>query len=67
MNPRILVVGGNGFVGSWYDASVESKIYTECATLSTGSAVCKAALAKGMQVISVRYESQHTFPTRVDF
>jgi len=53
MNPtlqHILVIGGNGFIG--IDLSSQDKPLSS--DPSTGSAVCKAAVARGMQVTSIR-------------
>lgn len=53
MNPtlqHILVIGGNGFIG--IDLSSQDKLMSS--DPSTGSAVCKAAVARGMQVTSIR-------------
>lgn len=53
---KILVVGGNGFVGtpSYF---LHLQIDHDHVTLRIGSAVCKAALARGFQVTSIRYVS----------
>lgn len=50
---RILVVGGNGFVGMCF-ATLHL-----LANMLLGSAVCKAALAKGYQVTSIRSIASH--------
>jgi nucleoside-diphosphate-sugar epimerase len=46
---HILVVGGNGFIGLFI-----LTIYFIVLIFCSGSAVCKAALAQGIQVTSVR-------------
>ena len=51
---KILVVGGNGFIGECYSESPPGVFYPTI-ILSPGSAVCKAALARGIQVSSIRY------------
>ncbi len=48
---NILVVGGNGFIGKCMQRLALALLLTEN---GAGSAVCRAALAKGMQVTSVR-------------
>jgi len=53
MNPtlqHILVIGGNGFIG--IDLSSQDKLMSS--DPCTGSAVCKAAVTRGMQVTSIR-------------
>ncbi len=48
---KILVVGGNGFVGKTICITANLRgIYTP-----PGSAVCKSALARGFQVTSIRF------------
>lgn len=47
--PKLLVVGGNGFLGE-YNSTYHQKVSAD----RVGSAVCKAAIAKGWEVSSVR-------------
>ena len=47
---NILVVGGNGFIGMALYGMSERR----CLIYDLGSAVCRAALAQGMQVTSIR-------------
>lgn len=48
---KILVVGGNGLIGEQPNRSIRF----QSLNISVGSAMCRAALAKGMQVTSVRF------------
>ncbi len=58
---KILVVGGNGFVGE--SRRQLSSLYKQCNLITSfvvGSAVCRAALARGYQVTSIRCVHVHT-------
>ena len=50
---KILVVGGNGFIGV-YVHSLFPRAQCPKPQCDTGSAVCRAALSKGIEVTSVR-------------
>ena len=59
---RILVVGGNGFIGANYDSIYGDLCISFIFLL--GSAVCKAALKQGIQVTSVRQVTFNASKTR---
>lgn len=48
---KVLVVGGNGFIGE----QKRSLDFQNIESVDAGSAICKAALAKGLQVTSIRF------------
>jgi len=50
---NILVVGGNGFIGLFLCLKSACRPRT---LFATGSAVCKAALARGIKVTSIRFD-----------
>jgi hypothetical protein len=53
---KLLVVGGNGFIGKLVTRTIRAHaVCTRLTRMHSGSAVCRTALLRGFEVTSIRY------------